>query len=400
MMLAVDWAVIRLLRRGPGWKRWLVSAVVFAAVAVAFAVATVWLAFGRQRIDLFAVFRLISAAIFFHGTLLTLAAGWLWRRSWRFGAAVNGLLAIGLLTTAYHIWFIEPTWLEVTRVEIASPKIQKPIRIVVIADLQTDDFGEYEQGVLRLAFAEKPDVILWAGDYVQSPLPKEQYRRINEFLKANPYSPPLGAFAVAGNVDAPAWPTMFEGVDVLVVHQTQAFLLDGVRLTCLSLGDSYNGLLDLLARAVPVSSATISTSTGSARGIDADGASGEGANASADTSAGEGAAPASATDVADQSPATAYHIIVGHVPNFARGRNDGDLLLAGHTHGGQVQIPGIGPLIANCWVPRSWASGITELGGGRRLIVSRGIGMERGEAPQIRFFCRPQLLVIELRPES
>ncbi len=366
MMLAVDWAVLRLLRRGPGWKRWLVSAVAFAAVALALAVATVWLAFGRQRIDLFAVFRLISAAVFFHGTLLAVGAAWIWRGSWRLGAGLNGLLAITLLTTAYHIWLIEPTWLEVTRAEIASSKIERPLRIVVIADLQTEDFGEYEQGVLRLAFAEKPDVILWAGDYVQSPMPNEQYRKINEFLKANPYAPPLGAYAVAGNVDSPQWPTMFEGTDVVVVHQTEAFMLGGVRLTCLSLGDSYNGLFDLLARDIPVRAAI----------------------------------EASAASASDQSGSTAYHIIVGHVPNFARGRNDGDLLLAGHTHGGQVRIPGIGPLIANCWVPRSWASGTTELGDGRRLIVSRGIGMERGEAPQIRFFCRPQLLVIELLPES
>ncbi len=319
-------------------------------------------------------------------------------------------MAIALLTTAYHIWFIEPTWLDVARVEIASSKIRKPMRIVVIADLQTDDFGEYEQGVLRLAFAEKPDVILWAGDYVQSPLPTEQYRKINEFLKANPYAPPLGAYAVAGNVDSPQWPTMFDGTDVVVVHQTEAFMLDGARLTCLSLGDSYNGLFDLLARNIPVHSPAVPAnsrhgfsghgSSMEAASEAANGASTETASDSAEAPADATAAEASAANLSDQSGSTAYHIIVGHVPNFARGRNDGDLLLAGHTHGGQVQIPGIGPLIANCWVPRSWASGTTELGDGRRLIVSRGIGMERGEAPQIRLFCRPQLLVIELLPES
>lgn len=405
VMLAVDGLILRAMRGGSGLRRWFTLATIFIIAATLLAVATVWLAFGRQRIDLFAVFRLLSAAVFFHGTLLTLGAAWVFRHSWRLGAGINAVLAAGLLTTAYHIWFIEPTWLEVTRVEIASAKIQRPIRIVVIADLQTEDFGEYEQGVLRLAFAERPDVILWAGDYVQSPQADEQYRRINEFLRANPYSPPLGAYAVAGNVDSPRWPKMFEGTDVVVVHQTQAFMLDGVRLTCLSLGDSYNGLCDLLGREIPIHPAAAPADMRRAAGANgppaADAADRE--NASSGEPAGDAATAAEpATDIerARDLSATAYHIIVGHVPNFARGRNDGDLLLAGHTHGGQVQIPGVGPLIANCWVPRSWASGITMLEGGRRLIVSRGIGMERGEAPQIRFFCRPQLLVIELLPES
>jgi predicted MPP superfamily phosphohydrolase len=80
------------------------------------------------------------------------------------------------------------------------------------------------------------------------------------------------------------------------------------------------------------------------------------------------------------------------------GQVDADLLLAGHTHGGQVQLPLLGPLMTNCRVPRAWAAGVTTLSHDRRLIVSRGIGMERGHAPQIRFLCRPELLVIDLKP--
>ena len=34
------------------------------------------------------------------------------------------------------------------------------------------------------------------------------------------------------------------------------------------------------------------------------------------------------------------------------------------------------------------------------LSLSRGIGMERGDAPRIRFLCRPELVVLELRPAA
>jgi non-ribosomal peptide synthetase component F len=45
-----------------------------------------------------------------------------------------------------------------------------------------------------------------------------------------------------------------------------------------------------------------------------------------------------------------------------------------------------------------WAAGVTALEGGRTLVVSRGIGMERGYAPRLRFPCRPEIVVIELEP--
>ena len=80
------------------------------------------------------------------------------------------------------------------------------------------------------------------------------------------------------------------------------------------------------------------------------------------------------------------------------GEIDADLLLAGHTHGGQVQLPGIGPLLTLYGVPRDWASGLTEIHPGQYLLVSRGIGLERGNAPRLRFLCRPELIVIYLEP--
>jgi predicted MPP superfamily phosphohydrolase len=94
-----------------------------------------------------------------------------------------------------------------------------------------------------------------------------------------------------------------------------------------------------------------------------------------------------------------FHIVVAHAPDFALGYAPADLLVAGHTHGGQVQAPFIGPLLTLSRVPRNWAAGgLIGLDGDRHLVVSRGIGMERGWAPRLRFLCPPQLVVIDLKP--
>jgi len=90
---------------------------------------------------------------------------------------------------------------------------------------------------------------------------------------------------------------------------------------------------------------------------------------------------------------------VGHSPDFALGDVRANLLLAGHTHGGQVQLPFIGPLLTVSRVPRRWASGVTHLADDNKaLIVSNGVGMERRHAPRIRFLCPPEVIIIELVP--
>ena len=96
------------------------------------------------------------------------------------------------------------------------------------------------------------------------------------------------------------------------------------------------------------------------------------------------------------APPDRFHLVLGHVPNFALGDIPADLLVAGHTHGGQVRLPWIGPIITHSRIPHAWAAGLTELPGGGKLLVSRGIGMERKFAPPMRFLCRPELIVIDL----
>ncbi|MPZ89227.1 MAG: metallophosphoesterase [Nitriliruptorales bacterium] len=71
-----------------------------------------------------------------------------------------------------------------------------------------------------------------------------------------------------------------------------------------------------------------------------------------------------------------------------------DLVLAGHTHGGQVRLPGVGALAANCDLPLDQARGVSRHGGALWLHVSAGLGHSR-YAPY-RLACRPEATVLDL----
>jgi predicted MPP superfamily phosphohydrolase len=72
-----------------------------------------------------------------------------------------------------------------------------------------------------------------------------------------------------------------------------------------------------------------------------------------------------------------------------------DLVLYGHTHGGQVRMPIAGALITNSDLPRRLASGLVRLGDAY-AHVSQGLGTSK-YAP-FRLLCRPEATVLELRP--
>ncbi|NKX55275.1 metallophosphoesterase [Arthrobacter mobilis] len=74
-----------------------------------------------------------------------------------------------------------------------------------------------------------------------------------------------------------------------------------------------------------------------------------------------------------------------------------ELILAGHTHGGQVCVPGYGALVSNCDLPTWRARGLTwweHAGRQVPLNVSAGIGTSR-MAP-VRFACRPEAVLLSL----
>ena len=73
------------------------------------------------------------------------------------------------------------------------------------------------------------------------------------------------------------------------------------------------------------------------------------------------------------------------------------LLLAGHTHGGQVRLPGFGALVTNCDLDRPRARGLSSYDGAW-LHVSAGLGTSP-YAP-VRLCCRPEASLLTLVPSG
>jgi len=95
------------------------------------------------------------------------------------------------------------------------------------------------------------------------------------------------------------------------------------------------------------------------------------------------------------------HIGVTHTPAdrvlSAMAQDGFTLLLAGHTHGGQVRVPGYGALTTNCDLPHRMARGLHRWPGTDSwLHVSAGLGTHP-TAP-IRFACRPEASILTLIP--
>ena len=73
------------------------------------------------------------------------------------------------------------------------------------------------------------------------------------------------------------------------------------------------------------------------------------------------------------------------------------LIVAGHTHGGQVCLPFVGALVTNSSMPPRLASGLFRMGTAV-LNISRGLGTSK-YAP-FRFWCRPEATFLDLSPEA
>lgn len=285
--------------------------------------------------------------------VLALGVAILGKRPWRF--AVSLLLCLPGLVIA-HAAFVAPYELVVEHAELPA-ETETPIRIVVMADLQTDRVGEHERRAVQRALEQEPDLILMPGDLFHGSDRKwnEHVDRFGELISR--IDAPFGAYFVEGNTDAP--------------HRLRPFLADKP----LRWLDNEVAHVEIRGTTLAIAGLEIRFSSRSA----------------------DAAIRALVESDAD------VKILLAHYPDviFATRASDGiDLIVAGHTHGGQVVIPGFGPPMTLSGVPRSIAAGGLHSLDGRRIYVSRGIGMERGHAPPVRFFCPPELSVLTLRPRS
>lgn len=311
----------------------------FLWVRLSYDLATLWLPIG-----------LVVA-----GTASTVARRGRWR------AAVALSLGLALVLGGLRVWasHVEPFRLEVREERLESPKVTRALRVVHLSDIQSGRVGEWERRVLDRVASLEPDLVLFTGDLLQ-PVPPATFAtelpRIATMMST--LRPPLGFYGVTGNTDRELRGL---GADQLgglrLVDGSEAVVEAGgsrIRLLGLGLMDSFRP-----RRARELVAAWLDT-----------------------------VAP---TDLS---------IVLGHVPDLALELGDlqVDLCLAGHTHGGQIRLPWVGPLVTLSAAPRSWARGMRRVGS-TFVDVSAGVGAERAAGlPPIRLNCPPEVTLIIVEP--
>ena len=270
--------------------------------------------------------------------------------------ACAALILLGML--GWYMTHVEPNWLRVDTIEVAVGSTRSgdgPVRIAVLADLQTASIGDHERAAVREVMAGRPDVILIPGDLYQptsdgffSGIPA--VRELLATLHA-----PFGVYFVQGDhEDLGLAQQLFEGSEVVI--------------------------LDDRVVEVPVRRRTLLIGGTS---IDVNSAGADAVRARLLAEPAEGAV----TVLVSHRPDTVLPL-----PTDSRV----DLSVAGHTHGGQVVIPGFGPPLTLSDVPRAAAQGGLHSVNGNQLYVSPGVGLERGDAPQLRLFNRPAVALLDL----
>jgi len=334
----------------------LLSLVALVATAAALAVVlglTVW----PQG---FTAMRLLAQALFGELVLVSLGLAILHARAHRRGLAVAlAAVVAGLLAVYVEGYHREPQDLVVRRHELDLTRGAHPagrIRVVHLSDLQAHEVGPHEERALREALRQKPDLIVMTGDFIQPRLDDTQVRAgadLRLLLRRLDVRAPLGVYAVQGDTDHD-WPGVLQGTPVrCLTNEVAEIALPGGR------------ALSLVGLAV-----------GQSHRVDP-----------------------STVELVGHVPKGRLRVVAGHSPDFVMGlagRVHVDLALGGHTHGGQVVVPGFGPPLTLSRLPRTYASGL-HVYEGIPLHVSPGIGMERLTAPQVRFLCPPEVSVLEVR---
>ncbi len=264
--------------------------------------------------------------------------------------AVAALLVVDMVA-------VEPARLVVERAAVALPGWpagRAPLKAVLISDVQAGRLTDHERSLVGAIDALAPDVIFDAGDLVaqsfDEALPLAQARFVLGSLHA-----PLGVYVVNGDVD-----DSVAGGIRRIVEGTPARLLENESV--------------LLPCDPPVELA----------GFDPRDAAGF-------------------ERLLKAPPRAAIRIALVHRPRHyaAIGAAGYSAVFSGHTHGGQIVIPGFGPPVTLEVVPRAIAAGgLHAMENGTQLYVTRGVGVEGGFAPRIRFCCPPEISALALGPAA
>ena len=86
-------------------------------------------------------------------------------------------------------------------------------------------------------------------------------------------------------------------------------------------------------------------------------------------------------------------VVLSHTPDnvYDLGRLGADVVFSGHTHGGQIRLPGVGALVVPSRYGRRFDEGHFVVDG-THLVVSAGVG---ADAPALRVWCPPEVVLVD-----
>lgn len=253
---------------------------------------------------------------------------------------------------------MEPSWLErtVTRIKLPCKKLTRGVRILHLSDFHASPVVPFSliENAVELGLEAKPDIICLTGDFVTDTTPFDRALYSGILRKLAAAAP---TFATLGNHDGGRSIARYGGFkDTAVVsallQASQIPILHNRSEVVRVHGQSlrFAGVPDLWSGEV------------------------NGAAAFADVPAGEPA------------------IVLAHNPDTKDALADRpwDLMLSGHTHGGQVVLPFVGAR----FVPvrdKRFIAGLKPWKG-RQVYITRGVGNIDG----VRVNCRPEVTVLDL----
>jgi len=348
----------------PGFGRLVALAVAVTACVNAYGLWAWW--FGGGNLFRFVRLSYDATTLALPAVLLALCGYglWRWRRGRHFAAVLKRPLfwlaaALGLLAVRVYATHIEPARLQVRTEKLSTDAFGQPVRLLHISDIQSAGVGAYEAEAFERMARLRPSLVVHTGDLLHPISPASypsELPAIAELMAR--IEAPLGKYNVLGDTDGPIAEELRQGVGgfVTLVNEGVAIEKDGQRIRLFGLGNAESHDPHLARQKVERWLGSI-----------------------------------------EEGP---FRIVVGHAPDFALTMTDlpVDLCLAGHTHGGQIRLPGVGPLITLSRVPRDWARGFRSIGTAA-LNVSAGIGTEHAEGlPPIRVYCPPEMTLLDLRP--
>ena len=264
-------------------------------------------------------------------------------------------LAVLLLGTAALFLVGTTDEMVIVSYQVESPEIENPIRLALVTDLHSCDYGENQEDLLDAIAAQHPDGILLGGDIIDDDIPREKGE-----LFVTEVSQTYPTYYVSGN------------------HEYRTDDIDGIKGFLRSAGATV-----LEGDCIPL---TVDGQTIQICGVDDP----EGV--------GQEAMDRQLAQAAAQADPDHFTILLSHRPELIdQYRSFGvfDLILSGHAHGGQWRIPGLlnGLLAPNQGFFPDYAGGRYDFSD-CTFLVSRGLARESTRIP--RLFNPPELVILDI----